>query len=441
MLRTCCYILTLFSLLSCNSQPITFKKKLIEPGFSIKLFDCAESYDGGALFCGRFDKADYDIHNELYGYDEEKYPEYIRKSFSGRPNIILHQTNARGDSLWTKILPFAFEASKIIRGKGQTYYIMGFFTEEREKTHSWDRTQAPVIVKLSKDGTPIWKKQIKSPLNSTAVDLVEVAGGDLIMACHQTRYVGGDLNATKHHEIRLVKLSSDGKLLWDKVWKGKAPRLMENTDQSAAALGWDDSKGLFLLGNYASSTSTFVALLDTSAKTLNQQHFSWKKSNYGTEWNTGFSLAVADDGILISVSAYHGEKAHHLVKLNWQLEKKWEHLQACRPTENSEVAIDKEGNCYFAGLSRERQLILVSFDEDGNKRWEKDFGPPEPNWETEDLEEFMQAGRGRKTIGEMGGIVVKTTGEILFCAPQHTSGISDWNGVMYQLNQQGELQK
>lgn len=93
-----------------------------------------------------------------------------------------------------------------------------------------------VVIKLDPDGNPLWARTIDTGYDDSARDLIEIPGGDLVVAGGRTPLrIGAPLP-------RLVRLSPDGTVLWDRVLGNDSSELTAVTsaaDGGFAAVSYD----------------------------------------------------------------------------------------------------------------------------------------------------------------------------------------------------------
>lgn len=411
------YILLLFLTAFCEFlEAQTQRRQFSQPGFSIQFNDAVATPDSGFLFVGRIDYSD--THSEHYGFKSETYPDYIQKGFFGGPSTIVHKINAQGDSLWTRLYPYSVQGTAICATNDGGFAICGFKPTERERKYKNDRTQAVTVLKIDSIGDPKWFTLVPSDYNSTSSDILELGNGELLILSEKEYPSISDYKLNPC-SLRLLRLSHKGEVLADKELHGK----MDDSEQPYPYVPSQlllNKEKLYVLGSNSEINAVYVAKIDTAGNVLKAEEFKWEKSKYSKEWNWGFSIAAVDSGLVFSASAYYAEeKGHHIVKVDENLQKKWEAKQLCDWIDESKMAVNVEGDCYFASNTDKNHAIVAKYDKMGKLLWERTI---------EDSKLFR-----------VSAVLIGKNGQAFIAGSAHTHGVTDWIAVYYIFDAAGNL--
>lgn len=384
----------------------SFRGELKERAYSIELKDASYLDDGHIVLTGRFDDGEYKDRQP-----DQNPSEYIQKSFHGSPMTIVHKINAKGDSIWTKLFPYSLEGSAITQDAKGNLIIVGYRPTEREKAYKGDRSQAVTLLKIDAKGEVLWFKLIPSDYNSVGQDVEVLPNGDILVLADRSypRYSDFEMNP---NAIRLIRLKSDGTIIWDKTLS----KLKSRGSYSPEQLLKTKAGGLFIMATEFDKRQTLIAEIDAEAEIKQMEHFYWSKG-YSEEYNFAFSMVEHQKGLLFSCSAFHGESSQHLVKLNSDLQKVWgKGVNGCNSTDRSYLGVDAKSNIYFTAPLKRSGYMLRKYNSKGEQEWDKRL----------DSERFY----------EIGTLLSLNKEALLFVANSHRSGKSDWQGEYFVVEEE-----
>jgi len=380
-----------------------------EPAFAIKFMDAVQMNDQSVLITGRFDYGEHQQHKERYAYDRSKYPSYIQTSFFGHPVTILHKVDAKGKTLWTKLIPFGLQGTAIASDGFNSHVITGYTPTEREKKYKNDRTQAITVMKVDSIGEILWSKILPSDYNSTSNDIVMDKKGDLfILGDHQ--FASNSDWKLNPSAIRLIKLNSKGDILWERSYPYDS---IPYGSYHPTQLCLRENGDLFILGTNSDIHGIHLLRLNSMGYPTRIKEYNWPSSEYSNEWNYGFSMVALDSGFVFSSSAYHGKKkGQHLVKIDDDFNIIWETVHICDPIEKSRLAVNHQQEIFFATNSDDNELVLAKYSKEGDLIMENTY--PESK------------------LFRIAEILCDQDGKPMIIGQKHTRGISDWISVFYK---------
>ena len=136
------------------------------------------------------------------------------------------------------------------------------------------------VVKTDIDGNNVWAKTYGTPISEGVVDFVQTNDDGFIICGTDDVEFGED------NDVLLIKIDSDGNLLWSKTIGGnlyEVPKKIKRTD----------SNGYIVIGNYtgpAADTDIFVFETDSLGNLL------WSKLFGSILWDYGFDILPLSDG-------------------------------------------------------------------------------------------------------------------------------------------------
>jgi hypothetical protein len=154
-----------------------------------------ELNDGGILVAGTINL--YDSTNANWGLN------------SGE-QVYLIKLSANGDKLWTKAVGKTLRESinAIIETTDGSLVLCG--TRSESYVYIYDSTEG-WVTKLSADGNEIWLREYEKKIPT---GVRELSNGDLLVV---TRNLDAEYDWRDSNDLDLMKFSSTGTLLWDKV--------------------------------------------------------------------------------------------------------------------------------------------------------------------------------------------------------------------------------
>jgi predicted secreted protein len=221
-------------------------------------------------------------------------------------------------------------------------------------TITWDRT---------------WDKTFGGSFEDEAYSLIQTTDGGYAIV--------GETQAWKHDcgDVWLLKLDSQGNLLWDKTYGGSgfdgARSLIQTKEGGYAVAGYIQSKG-------AGRIDFWLLKLDSRGNLL------WDKTFGGSEDDCARSLIQTKDGGY-AVAGYTksygaGGRDVWLLKLDSRGNRLWDRTCGGSGLDQAHSLIQtKDGGYAVAGVNSSKgaagsDVWLIKLDNQGNKVWDKTYG-------------------------------------------------------------------
>jgi len=240
--------------------------------------------------------------------------------------------------------------------------------------------QNALIVKLSKDGKLLWQKEIGGSGTDGAICVKATKdGGFIVTAISDSQ--DGDLPVQfGAQDTWLLKYDSSGNLEWKKCYgtKGYDTAFDVVEDDGYVFAGYTTVNG---------SEDFWVV------KTDHQGNVLWNKTFGGSDWDTAFSIAKTEDGYTVvgmtkstdgDVQSNHGSADMWLVKLSKMGEMVWcKNFGGSDWDQATNVISTRDGGLAICGVSWSREIVgesragdfvLIKTDSDGNQQFLKTYG-------------------------------------------------------------------
>lgn len=215
----------------------------------------------------------YIIAGETTSFDNNKYRIYLIK------------TNALGDILWTKLLGRSYQQvlshkiSSLLQTNDSGYLVSGFAWNEEQGNNDF------ILFKVDSLGNEIWEKKYGGSSDDFGTTILSTADEGFILAGHSYSYGSSTCDG------RLLKLDSEGNLIWDKNYGGDSWDSFHN-------IALTSDGGYIATGNtqsFGNAEQGYVVKTDALG---NEE---WSK-NIGYENNEDFKgvCQTSDNGYLLS---------------------------------------------------------------------------------------------------------------------------------------------
>ncbi|RYF99836.1 MAG: hypothetical protein EOO07_36225, partial [Chitinophagaceae bacterium] len=136
-----------------------------------------------------------------------------------------------------------------------------------------------ILIKLNKNGTLLWKKNLGGSSNDFCRDIITTSDGNLIIAA-SSGSLDNDITVNYGNtDFWLVKIDTAGNILWQKSYGGNneeiAYSILETNDKGFMVVGYSRSVAL---GNYG-ETDAFVFKTDANGNVAWQEHFGGSRND------------------------------------------------------------------------------------------------------------------------------------------------------------------
>jgi uncharacterized delta-60 repeat protein len=190
------------------------------------------------------------------------------RSFSlGKEDIYVLKTDAKGKMLWEKRLGKARKdiAYAIDDAPGKALYIAG-----TSKSYSKEGDYDMIVMKLDSNGNVLWGKSLGGAGKDQGYGVVTTRDGGCVVVGKTKSFGHG------HYDAYVVKLSSDGKVLWSKAFGGEsndeAQAVTQLADGSLIITGGTESFG-------AGEFDFYIIKLAANGKKLWERYYGEKKED------------------------------------------------------------------------------------------------------------------------------------------------------------------
>ncbi len=236
--------------------------------------------------------------------------------------------------------------------------IIAGYTKKEEK-HLW-------VISVDEYGKPVWGKTFKAKPISEARSVVITSDSNIVVAGFSVR------EFLNQRELWVLKLSKDGKLLWDKNFGGDG-------DESAYGMV-ETYDGGFAIAGFSSTNEDYqddawVIKLDSGGNKLWERFYGGSKKDYA------YSIAeTSDNGLVFCGYQSKRGKAHMafwVTKVDSEGNDLWDYVIEFNEWDVATSIIEGlDGFIYVTGYSRTGSVIdydiaMAKMDQDGNVIWKK----------------------------------------------------------------------
>ena len=242
--------------------------------------------------------------------------------------------DSKGDIIWEKSYGFSGHdhAYNIIKTKDGNLFFNGFLDVTASRGLGSTKKVGKSIKhgvgefwchKIDLDGNILWRKYFGGTNNDRSYDSVETSDGDfLIVGSSESNDI--DISSPKgSYDIWVIKLSSNGDLLWERSYGGSkyetANSIIQSADKKIHILGStlsNDKNISFQMG----SSDLWLLTIDSDGNLLGEQTFGGSNFDKGKKieidtkdnlWLTGYSRSIdfdfssnkgKNDAVLIQLS-------------------------------------------------------------------------------------------------------------------------------------------
>jgi hypothetical protein len=245
------------------------------------------------------------------------------------------------------------------------------------------------FIKLDDKGNEVWDRAFGGSDWDGAYSLIQTKDDGYVIAAYTFSKGAGD------GDLWLLKLNSQGNLLWDKTYGGRdddrARSIIQTSDGGFALAGFNASQAY---GAY----DFWILRLDSYGNKI------WEKTFGGSDIDKAYSLVQTDDGgfaVTGFTRSYGAGWADlWLLRLDSQGNLLWEKTYGGNKNDEAYSLIQAiDGGFVVAGStfskgSDENGLWVIKFDEQGNMVWDKTFDESKEN----DICDLIQNNDGGYTI-------------------------------------------
>ncbi len=256
---------------------ITLGGELYEQGYSI-----TTTNDGGYIISG----FTYSNNGDFSGMN------------NGFHDIFVIKLNTTGKVQWKKTfggnLP---DGSKsLVTTKDNGYILTGFSYSNNNDFNGMNKGSSDVfVIKLNFDGDLIWKKTFGGSEDDSGNSIITTNdGGFVITGNTYSNNLNFNLKKNDSSDIFVMKIDSDGDILWNKILGGSGNELgnsiTSTSDDGYVLTGTTSSNDGDFNGMNKGNQDIFVVKLDSIG------NIEWKKTFGGSGNEQGNTITTTDDG-------------------------------------------------------------------------------------------------------------------------------------------------
>ncbi len=352
----------------------------------------------------------------------------------GGTDLWMLRLNMDGELLWQKSLGgYGDESISYDRAMDQTndggFIIAGSSNSNDSYISGNHGASDYLIIKMDESGEIEWQKCLGGSGYDGANAIVQTSDGGYIVAGHSNSNDGDVSGNHSGYDYWIVKLDAFGNLVWQKSLGGYGEDSASSIDQTSdggyivAGHSWSNAGG-DITGNHG-GTDYWIVRLNTDGNLI------WQKSLGGSANDVCFSIEQADDGGFLmagfsasnnnDVSGNHGGGDYWIVKLNMDGALVWEKTLGGSSQENAfSIKKSHDGIGYLVGgtaysndgdvsgnFSEPPNSWIIKIDLSGNLIWQKSFGGnlDDAVWSIEPLNDggFVVGGYSNSNDGDVSG--------------------------------------
>lgn len=246
-----------------------------DEGYCIK-----QTFDGGYIICGMSGSINGDAIGNF-----------------GLEDMWVIKTNSAGTIEWQrKYGGSGYETAYSITQTRDSGYILTGYTDSRDFQATGNHGQQDVIlIKIKKDGTPVWAKCYGGSDNEYPSTIIETADGYVFAATtgSWSDDVKGKHNSWYFEDVWIVKTDTTGNILWSKCYGGAqddvAFSMIQTKDGGYLVAGETSSSDGDLVNTRISKDVWTIKLNDTGK-------IIWQKTIGGSDWEYPTSVNQTNDG-------------------------------------------------------------------------------------------------------------------------------------------------
>ena len=226
------------------------------------------------------------------------------------------------------------------------------------------------VVRVNDKGKSIWRKAFGGKKRDLAGAITKTSDGNLVIVGY-----GESFNKAGDKDAYLVKLDTNGKMLWQKAYGGDDAEMLlgvaATKDGGVIAVGSTESFG-------KGESDIYLVRLDKDGKQLWQKTFGGKREDVANA-----IVALADGNFILagSSSSYNaGDKDFYISKITPDAKQIW--AKAYGEEQDDEVhgiTATKEGGCVIVGAtesygSKHDDVDVMKLDKNGEQVWHRLYG-------------------------------------------------------------------
>ena len=289
------------------------------------------------------------------------------RSFSvGKEDLYVLKTDAKGKLLWEKRIGKARKdiAYAIDESKDGALYLAG-----TSKSYSKEGDYDVLVLKMDKNGTLLWAKSLGGSGKDHGYDVVATQDGGAVVVGKTKSFGHG------HYDFYVIKLSSEGKVLWSKAYGGttneEAHGVTELADGSLVIVGGTESFG-------AGDFDFYIVKTDRDGKKLWERYYGEKKADMF------YCVAPTQDGGFTAAgytrSYNSGKKDLTVMRLNKRGDTIWHKIVGKHNHEVAKAIVQTpDDGVLVAGSTKSKghgknDFYILMFDKKGKLTFDRAYG-------------------------------------------------------------------
>lgn len=257
------------------------------------------------------------------------------------------------------------------------------------------------LIKITLDGTLLWSKTYGGSGDDKGQKLVTTNDGGFAITGYSMSSDGDASNNEGFHDNWLIKLDSNGNILWENSYgfsgHDHAYSLIQTTDGGFLMTGFLDVTASGGLGNTRINSSRRHGIGEFWCHKLDESgNIEWRKYFGGTNNDRSFDVVQANDGGYIvtgfsesndfDITNSKGSYDYWVIKLDTSGNLLWEKSLGGSEIDQSRSIVKTDDDAYIiagnafstdgdaSSNKGSSDFFIVKIDDNGNVKWRKNYG-------------------------------------------------------------------
>jgi hypothetical protein len=304
----------------------------------------------------------------IVGYSKSRNGDFrFNNNNSSWDDFAIIKINKSGDIIWSKLYggDGTDEARCVIETEDKSYIVGGFSKSNDADVKINNGNKDGWFIKLSEDGNLLWSKVYGGSEDDEIRSIRKTKDGNYIVAGSSKSSDKDVLLNKGYYDFWLLKLSSNGEIIWSKTYGGSmddvAYDIVQNFDSTYFVTGYTYSNDGDVQIN-SGGKDIWLLKLNSEGDIL------WSKTFGGSSHDEGHSLIISiEGGILIGgyteskdgdVDENSGLRDMWLLKINIEGELEWSRTYSNNSKETANSIVQDYDGSYLIGGSLENSDSL-----------------------------------------------------------------------------------